>query len=101
MKSYLEPDPNYKYPLPNAATVLTLGIISIPGCMCFGVVGMTCGIIALSLAKSDMERYYENPQSYTQGSYSNLQAGKVCAIIGLCLSTLFFLLMIIGQFNQS
>src|SRR5688572_11709981 len=101
MKSYLEQDPNYKYPLPNATTVLVLGIISIPTCFCFGVVGMACGIIALSLAKRDMERYYDTPESYTYGSFSNLQAGKICAIIGVCLFGLFMMLMALSQFDKS
>ena len=33
--------------LPNSTAVLVLGIISIPTCFCYGIVGMICGIIAL------------------------------------------------------
>ena len=39
-----------KQPLPNATAVLVLGIISIVGCFCYGIVGLICGIIALILA---------------------------------------------------
>jgi len=29
-----------------------------------------------------------NPESYSESSYKNMNAGKICAIIGLCLSGL-------------
>ena len=80
--------------LPNASVVLTLGIISIVGCCCLGVVGLICGIVALVLAKSASDLYAANPQHYTQSSYSNVSAGKICAIIGLILSALFIIRLI-------
>lgn len=85
--------------LPNSSTVLVLGIISIVGCFCYGIVGLTCGIIALVLAQKDMERYQADPLRYTQSSLSNLKGGRVCAIVGVCLSALaviyfiFYLIM--------
>ena len=39
--------------LPNATTVLVMGIISILGCCCYGIIGIVCGIIGLVLAKKD------------------------------------------------
>ena len=33
--------------LPNATAVLVLGIISIVGCFCYGIIGLILGIIAL------------------------------------------------------
>ena len=36
--------------LPNATATLVLGIVSIVSCWCIGIVGLTCGIIALYLA---------------------------------------------------
>ncbi len=80
--------------LPNATAVLVLGIIAIVGCFCYGIVGLTCGIIALVLAKKDLVRYAADPSLYTQGSLSNLKAGKVCAIIGVCLSAFYILYVI-------
>lgn len=85
-----------KMVLPNATPVLVLGIISIIGCFCYGIVGIICGIIALVLAKKDLTRYRQAPEQYTRGSYDNLNAGKVCAIIGLCLSVLFLAYVIVA-----
>jgi len=80
-----------KIDLPNATVVLVLGIISIIGCCCYGVVGIVCGIIALVFAKSSTQLYISEPGKYTEGSYKNLNTGKTCAWIGLILSILSFL----------
>lgn len=71
--------------LPNATAVLVLGIVSILLCCCYGG-GLITSIIALILASKDTNRYVANPAMYTPGSYSNLKAGKICAIIALVLS---------------
>ena len=81
--------------LPNATAVLVLGIVSIPTCFCYGIVGLACGIIALVLAKSDFALLKAHPEKYTQVSVKNLQAGKTCAIVGVSVSGVF-LLFIIG-----
>jgi hypothetical protein len=81
-------------PLPNATAVLVLGIISIIGCFCYGIVGLACGIIALILGNKAIRLYNENPGAYTQGSFSNAKAGRICAIIGLILSALYLLFVI-------
>ncbi len=97
----------HKETLPNATAVLVLGIISIVGCFCYGVLGSICGIIALVLASKDVRRYNLEPVKYTPSSYNNLKAGRVCAIIGTILSVitlLFFIVMIavigIAGFNH-
>ncbi|HTQ65724.1 MAG TPA: CCC motif membrane protein [Puia sp.] len=81
--------------LPNSTAVLVLGIISIVGCFCYGIVGLVCGIIALVLAKKDSVSYEANPALYTSGSYSNLKAGRVCAIVGVSLSSIYVVIVII------
>ena len=81
-------------PLPNGTTVLVLGIVSILGCCCYGLPGIICGIIALVLSNKDTQLYNVNPDKYTIGSWKNLRAGKVCAIIGLVLSVLMLVYMI-------
>lgn len=81
-----------KRDLPNANAVLILGIISIASCFCSGLPGTICGIIALILASKDKKLVNMNPMSYTENSIKNLENGRVCAIIGLCISGL----MIIG-----
>jgi len=83
-----------KIDLPNATVVLVLGIISIVTCCCYGVIGIICGIIALVLAKSANDLYVSNPGKYTEGSYKNMNAGKICAWIGISLSALYFLFVI-------
>lgn len=81
--------------LPNATAVLVLGIISIVGCFCYGLVGLICGIIALVLAKKDLARYRISPAEYSASSYNNLKAGRVCAIIGTILSGVYMVVVII------
>ncbi len=76
--------------LPNSTAVLVLGIISIIGCFCYGIPGLICSIIAIVLYSKDKKLYVQNPQAYTPGSYSNLNAGRVCAIIGLIISAICF-----------
>lgn len=83
-------------PVPNSTAVLVLGICSIfPGCICLGIIGIVCGIIALVLANKGMAFYNSNPNNYSIASFNNLKAGKVCAIIGLCLSSLIFIFYMI------
>lgn len=82
--------------LPNAVAVLVLGICSIfPGCFCYGIVGIACAIIAMVLAKKDMALYAANSTNYTEASFKNLKAGRICAIIGLCLSSLYIIFIIV------
>ncbi|RYD59576.1 MAG: DUF4190 domain-containing protein [Sphingobacteriales bacterium] len=83
-------------PLPNATAVLVLGILSIPTCCCYGM-GLILGIIALVLAGKDRKRYREAPGMYTSGSLSNLNAGRICAIIGVSLTSVYLLSMVIAM----
>lgn len=77
--------------IPNSTAVLVLGIISIVGCFCYGLPGLICGIIALVLSNKGFQAYNENPSIYSTASYNNLNAGRICAIIGVSLSALYFL----------
>lgn len=79
----------YRKQLPNAVTVLILGIMSIIAAFCYGFFGIVLGIIALVIARNDMQLHRENPGEYD--GYPNLSAGRVCAIIGLSLGSLFFI----------
>ena len=80
-----------KQNLPNATAVLILGILSIPGC-CFYGIGLIFGIIALVLASSDKKLYVINPDLYS--NYSNLNLGRILAIVGIALSLVYIILMI-------
>jgi hypothetical protein len=73
--------------LPNATAVLVLGILSIV--LCF--FGLVLSIIALVLAGKDSRLYRDSPELYTMGSYTNLKAGRICAIIGLIINVLLVL----------
>lgn len=81
-------------PVPYATAVLVLGIISIPTCFCYGIVGLTTGIVALALASKGKRAYHFEMGKYSTSSYKNLHAGKVCAIIGTSLSGLYLLYFI-------
>lgn len=77
--------------LPNATAVLVLGILSVLTC-CFWGLGLIFGIIALVLFSKDNKSYRLNPSEYT--NYSNLNTGRVFAIIGIILSVLYLALLI-------
>jgi len=84
-----------KIDLPNATVVLVLGIVSIVTCCCFGgLLGLICGIIAVVLSNTATNLYVSDPGKYTEGSYKNVNAGKVCAWIGIVLSILMLLFAI-------
>lgn len=87
--------PSGQIALPNSAAILTLGIISIALCWCYGFIALTCGIIALVLGNKAMAVYKANPNLYTPSSYNNAKAGRICAIIGLCLSALMLIYLIV------
>lgn len=78
--------------LPNATTVLVLGICSLVFC---GFIGLVLSIISLVMANKDKMLYDANPMAYSTSSLSNLNAGRTCAIIGVILSSLSFLALII------
>lgn len=80
--------------LPNATAVLVLGILSIVTFWIYGVIGIILSIIALALHKSDKRIYDQNKTAYQQ-AFDTSNAGKICAIIGLVLSGLMFLLILL------
>ena len=80
--------------LPNATASLVLGIISIVLAFCYGIGGVICGIIGLILANKDRKLYQATPELYSSSSYSSLNAGRTCSIIGLILGSLILLVMI-------
>jgi len=77
--------------LPNATATLVLGICSLATCWVYGVPGLICGIIALSLHQKDKRTFQTNPKAY-EVSFKTAKAGFICAIIGTSISALWFLL---------
>lgn len=69
--------------LPNAKTILILGIFSfLASCCCTGFIGLPLGIIGLVLSSKDMKLYKINPEAY-QKDYGNLNIGRIFSIIGI------------------
>jgi hypothetical protein len=84
----------FKQPLPNSTAVLVLGILSIVFCWCYGIVGIIMGVIALVLASKSQRLYEQDPDKWT--GYSNLQARRITAIVGLVFSALLIIFAIIA-----
>ena len=88
-----------KQKLPNAQAVLILGILSILTCCCWGIIGLILGILALVLAKKDTVLYMENPELYD--GYGNINIGKVFAVIGIILSSIYLMFTIYLKVNYT
>lgn len=88
-------NPAVQQQLPNATAVLVLGILSIVMCFCYGLFGVALGIIALVLSGKAKTLYNENPEWYTISSYKNMNAGRVCALIGTILSSLVLVFWVV------
>ena len=81
--------------LPNSTLLLVLGILSIVLCFCYGLPGLIMGIVAVIMSNKEEKLYHTRPHEFTLSSYNNLKTGRICAIIGLSLSALYFLMYII------
>ena len=80
--------------LPNATVSLVLGIISIVLCWCYGVIGLVLGIIGFILGNKAVALYKQSPGVYSEASYKNANAGKICSLIGLILGALYIIVII-------
>ena len=82
---------NPKTMLPNATTVLVLGICSIVF-SCF-FIGAILGIIGLVLGGKAKRVYKMSPEKYE--GYGQVNAGYIMSIIGTCLGVLYLIYWII------
>lgn len=76
-----------------AVASMILGICSIVGCLFYAVPGFVCGILAIIFAKKaeqNIEAGQTNPSSRGMAN-----AGRICGIIGICLSAIYTVLIII------
>ena len=73
--------------LPNSTASLVLGILSIPSCICYGVLGIILGTIAIVLGRGADKIYKKEPESYV--GINNAKAGMVTGIIGITLSLIY------------
>jgi hypothetical protein len=86
--------------LPNSTPVLILGILSIVlSCWYFSFLGIILGVVGLVLAGKDMSTYQAAPGKFTLSSYNNLKTGRTCAIIGLSVAVVFFIIMMMIIFG--
>ena len=84
--------PNQKIMLPNATTVLVMGICAIVFSWCLGI-GCILGIIGIVLSSKGRKMYKENPALYE--GWGSLNAGYIMSIIGTCLGGLYVIYIII------
>lgn len=82
-----------KQPIPNSVAVLVLGICSIVFGFCYGI-GLVLGIIGLALHANAKKAFEGSPDLYDRASYNNLNAGKICSIIGIVIAVLVILYII-------
>jgi hypothetical protein len=90
--------PVVKVPIPNSQGILILGIFSLVTSFCcggIGFVGLVLGIIAVAMSSKAIQLYEKDPKPYTESSFKNVNAGKVCGIIGICLNGLMIVVGII------
>jgi len=87
-----------KVPIPNSQGILILGIFSLITTFCcggIGFVGLVLGIIAVVLSSKAEQMYAENPAAYTEASYKNVNAGRICGIIGIVVNGILIIAGII------
>lgn len=100
METYSITDPLYgtnpQEQVPNSTAVLVLGICSIVFCCCCSFLGIPLAIIALVMGNTAKGIYAQNPSKYTIASFKNLNAGFICAIIGLVMNIVSLILSIVN-----
>lgn len=77
--------------LSNAIAILVLGIVSI---FWSGMIGFVLGIIAITMSISALSNYRAEPKTYPSSFYNLVLAGRICAIVGVCISAIKFGLFI-------
>lgn len=85
--------------LPNATAILVLGILSLIFCWCYGFIGLILGIIAVVMASTQRKVYLASPGEYTESSFRNVNSGRVCGILAICISVfimVFWILLLVG-----
>ena len=86
---------NPKQDLPNATTILVLGILSLVFCWCYGIIGLILGIITVVMANGQRKNYLASPDVYTESSYKNVNSGRICGIIAICIASFIFVFWIL------
>lgn len=90
--------PVVRVPIPNSQGILILGIFSLVTTFCcggIGVVGLVLGIIAVVMSTKAIDTYEKNPKAYSEGSYKNVNGGRICGIIGIVVNGVLILFGIV------
>lgn len=76
---------------PNAIAAMVVGICALGTSFIYGIPGIVCGIIALSLSGKAKRAYNSNPDMYSPGSGKMIKAGFNTGLWGLILSIVIFI----------
>ena len=86
----------FNLPAPYSNAILTLGILSIITCCCCnGIIGIILSIIAIILAAKSKKEIRRNSDIYNENTLGKVNAGRTCAIIGLTVGILMFVIAIL------
>lgn len=100
-KIYVKPS------LPDDGLILGLGIGSLLMLFICGPAGLIMAIVAIGKAKNAEQVYRQNPGKYDNSTYSLVNSGRICAIIGVVLNSLWvlgsllYVFIIIGAFGAA
>jgi hypothetical protein len=92
---YPQPAPGYAYAPANpptdgmAVASLVLGIVSIPGICCYGIVGLAAGITAIILGRMSIRKI--RASGGLLGGNGLAQAGWICGAVGAVLGLIYAL----------
>ncbi len=75
-----------------AVASLVLGIVAIPGCLCYGLPAIICGILAIVFFKHAARAVAAGEAG--PSSLGIAKAGKICGTVGVVLGVLGILFMI-------
>lgn len=84
-----------KRDLPESSTVLVLGILSLIFSFSCGIIGLILGIITVVMASSQKKLYFSSPDAYTESSYKNMSAGRVCGVVSICIAAVLFVFAVL------
>lgn len=79
----------------NAVASLVLGILSLPSCLCCGIVSVLLGALAVSYSQKAVKDVETGRAA--ADSLGMAKAGKICGIIGLALGMLLLFLRIFAM----
>jgi hypothetical protein len=81
-----------RHDLPNAKSVLILGIFSLAFCWLhlLSVIGIVLSVATLVISSRTLRLYKKHPERFTLSSLNIIKTGRICALIGLFISLIVF-----------